>query len=102
MKHACTTAANQMAAVSGSLVSASPVSYDRSMNFVLFEVQEDKDVNVWRTKVDSTFQTIAGRSVEIDDVFRLGRFRPDETRPILIKLRSAWDRRILLNGSRKF
>ena len=30
------------------------------------------------------------------DMFRLGRFVVNKTRPIIVKLRSAWDRRILL------
>jgi len=34
--------------------------------------------------------------VESTDMFRLGRFVANKTRPIVVKLRTTWDRRILL------
>ena len=49
------------------------------MNVVLFGVDEDKDSNVWRAKVDNAFQLIAGRAMAIIDTFRLGRFSHDQT-----------------------
>ena len=39
---------------------------------------------------------INGNDVESTDMFRLGRFVANKTRPIVVKLRTAWDRRILL------
>jgi hypothetical protein len=36
--------------------------------------------------------------VDIVDMFRLGRFNTGKTRPVLVKLRTVWDRRIILNG----
>ena len=44
----------------------------------------------------------AGRDVELSDAFRIGgKFAAGKTRPILVKLRSIWDRRLFLNGTRK-
>jgi hypothetical protein len=71
------------------------------MNVVLFGVDENKDFNVWRAKVDDTLHSIAGRAVDTADMFRIGRYNSNKKRLILIKLRSVWDCRVLLNGSRK-
>ena len=44
----------------------------------------------------------ASRDVEIADAFRIGgKFSSDKTRPILVRLRSAWDKRLVLSGARK-
>ena len=39
--------------------------------------------------------------MEIDDSFRLGRFAEGRVRPILVKLKTAWDRRLILYSSSK-
>jgi hypothetical protein len=45
---------------------------------------------------------LAGRTVEIADVIRIGgRYQAGRIRPVLLKLRSIWDRRILLSARRK-
>ena len=46
-------------------------------------------------------QLTAGKDVEIVDAFRLGRYTAGKTRPVLVKLRSIWDRRLVLSGRRK-
>jgi len=38
--------------------------------------------------------------VDIADAFRLGRFQQGRTRPVLVKLRSIWDKRVVLSNSR--
>lgn len=70
---------------------------DRSMNLVLFGVAEDKDASVWRRKVDQTLLYVSGYNVDVTDMFRIGRYTQDKTRPIVVKLRTAWDRRIILS-----
>lgn len=45
-------------------------THDKSMNVVLFGVEEDKDFNKWRGKVDNALQLIAGRTVAISHIFR--------------------------------
>ena len=69
---------------------------DRSMNIVVFGVAEDRSHLVWRQNVDQALKFINGNDVESTDMFRLGRFVANKTRPIVVKLRTAWDRRILL------
>ena len=64
---------------------------DRSMNIVVFGVAEDRSHLVWRQNVDQALKFINGNDVE-----STGRFVANKTRPIIVKLRTAWDRRILL------
>ena len=74
---------------------------DRSMNIVLFGVKEDHSTAVWRKIVDDALHFIVGRDVDIVDAFRIGRFADSKTRPIVIRLRSVWDKRLILSGSKK-
>ena len=74
---------------------------DRSANLVIFGIAEDRNVTIWKNKIDAVFQFILGRNVDIDDAFRLGPYRAGKVRPILVKLRSAWDRRLLLASCAK-
>jgi len=41
---------------------------------------------------------VSGHDIDVVDLFRLGRFNPDKTRPVLVKLRTIWHKRILLNN----
>ena len=73
---------------------------DRSRNIVVTGVAEDRNDKVWRSNVVAVLQVAAGRDVQILDAFRLGgRFTAGKTRPILVKLQSAWDRRVVLSGA---
>jgi hypothetical protein len=74
---------------------------DRSMNVVVFGVAEDRVASVWRQKVDDALSFISGHNVDVVDAFRVGRFVVDKTRPIIVKLRSVWDRRIIVSNSYK-
>ena len=44
---------------------------------------------------------IVERDVSISDATRLGKFQPDKTRPVLVKLHSVWDKRVILRSARK-
>jgi len=45
------------------------------MNSIIFGVDEKRDPNIWHTiTVNGVFNELAGRSVDIVDMFRLGRF----------------------------
>ena len=44
---------------------------------------------------------VVGRDVDIADAYRLGQFKSDKIRPILVKLRSVWDRRLIIRSSWK-
>lgn len=74
---------------------------DRSQNLILFGIPEDKNVNVWQQAVSVVLKYVADKDIEVVDLFRIGRFNAQKTRPIIVKLRSFWDRRILLSSSYK-
>jgi hypothetical protein len=82
-------------------VRTSSEDIDRSRNIVLFGVEEHRDISVWRGAVDSILKFIVGRDVDVDDSFRLGKYQAGKIRPILVKLKTAWDRRLILQGRRK-
>jgi hypothetical protein len=46
---------------------------------------------------------VAGRSVDIADAFRIGKFNATQSRPrpIIVKLRNAWHRRLVLSNAHK-
>jgi hypothetical protein len=71
---------------------------DRQQNIVVSGVKEDQDPSIWRQKVEDILQFVHGTRVDITDMFRLGRFSSGKTRPVLVKLRTVWDKRIILNG----
>ena len=71
-------------------------SDDRSMNIVMFGVAEDRNASVWRKKVENALGFISGHEMDIVDMFRAGRYTASKTRPIIIKLRTVWDKRIIL------
>ena len=83
---------------SGHTVVSDERSTDRSMNLVVFGIAEDREAAGWRRKVDDVLQFAAGRSVDIMDTFRIGRYAAGKVRPILVKLRAVWDRRIILSN----
>lgn len=76
---------------------------DRKLNVVIFGVKEDRDVDVWHSSVKDILRFVAGHDVDVVDMFRLGRFAsgsdgaPRKPRPILVKLRVFWDRRVILS-----
>ena len=73
---------------------------DRSHNIVISGVEENRDHTVWRDNVLNILRTAAGRDVHIEDAFRLGAYQSSKKRPILVKFRSIWDRRLVLSGAR--
>ena len=82
--------------------SSTPV--DRSANVILFGVPE-LSLSDTKSVIDEVTTHMIGRSVRIRDAFCIGRKKPnsDESsrpRPLLIKLDSCWDRRILLSSRR--
>jgi hypothetical protein len=76
---------------------SSSVSIDRSLNLIVFGVKEDRNADVWRRRVDDVLIYVTGKSIDVVDLFRLGRFNPDKTRPVLVKLRTVWDKRCILS-----
>lgn len=76
-------------------------STDRSSNVVVFGVKEDRVANVWRQTLDAALSFVTGHAVDVVDAYRIGRFDASKTRPIIVKLRSVWDRRIIVSNSYK-
>jgi hypothetical protein len=86
----------------GATSSASTASVrDRSFNIVVFGVQEDNNVNVWRQKVFDVLKFTVGRPVAVSEMFRVGGRVgvAGKVRPIVVKLMSTWDRRTALSCS---
>lgn len=74
---------------------------DRSLNVVITGIEENNDSSIWKSMVTDVLYTAAGRDVSIADAFRLGRQSRHRLRPILVKMHSVWDRRLVLSGARK-
>ena len=75
---------------------------DRSMNVVVYGLAESRDSLQWRDELANVLRCAAGRDVPVTDALRIGgRFVADRTRPVLVKLQTVWDRRLVLSGTRK-
>ena len=70
-------------------------------NVVVFGVNESSDMSVWCQSITNAFRHILGHDVSIDDMFRIGRFATGRIRPIIVRLHSVWDHRLLLSGAFK-
>lgn len=81
----------------GTLATKPIVSVDRKMNVIIFGIKESSDAEVWRKSVNDALMFVCGHLVDIVDAFRLGRFNAAKTRPILVKLRTLWDKRLILS-----
>ena len=72
---------------------------DRRNNVIFFGLEE-KSLLETRKDVESILEFLCGRAVPFSDAFRLGRFKGSDNdhapRPLLVKLSSAWDRRLIL------
>ena len=85
-----------------SSVSLSPSSADdRSCNVILFGLPEGRSLVESKKVVDEVLEFISGKPIQIKDMFRLGKYIPSTSsssrpRPILIKLCTAWDRKLVL------
>ena len=81
-------------------VSHSSSANDRSCNVVLFGLPEGRSLVESKKVVDEILEFLSGKSIQIKDMFRLGKFISQTTssrpRPVLIKLCTAWDRKLVL------
>jgi hypothetical protein len=76
---------------------------DRSTNIIVFGLAEDRDISVWNATLSHALTHVAGRPVEIANAFRIGKFNATHARPrpIIVRLRNVWDRRLLISNARK-
>ena len=70
----------------------------REQNIIVFGISESSE---WRKKLTDVLNYTAGREIVVQDAFRIGRSAPGKHRPIIVKLHSIWDRRLLLSNSRQ-
>jgi hypothetical protein len=75
-------------------------SRDVSRNIIITGVAESRNPTDWCDIVTTALRTASGRDVKFDDAIRLGKFIPDKPpRPILVKLCTPWDKRIVVGGA---
>ena len=76
----------------------------RTCNLVLFGLPETDSILELKSEVDELLKYLSGKSVSVNDVFRLGKYSASSSkrpRPLLIKLAMIWDRKIFLLQTRK-
>ena len=69
---------------------------NRLANLIVYGVPENRNAAEWRQVIDEILTFLLNKPVDLVDSFRLGRYDENKTRPILIKLSTRWDRRLLL------
>ncbi len=79
---------------------------ERSNNLVVFGLPEVGSLQELKSSVDELLQFLVGKQVDLNDLFRLGRksatpSESDRPRPVLLKLTSSWDRRLIMSTVRK-
>ena len=91
------------ASLSYSMGAKSLQSSDRDSNLVLFGLSETHSLIESKEVVDEVLEFLAGKPVQIRDMFRLGKINRPPTAssqpcpwPVLIKLAVAWDRKLVL------
>ncbi len=84
-----------------------PIPSDRRSNIILFGLPEKDNLEDTKSIVDEVFSFVVGKDVNWSDAFRLGRRKPGGSsdplppRPLLVKLVSEWDKRLLLSSKYK-
>ena len=80
-----------------------PSPEGRDCNLVLFGLPERRSIVETKDLVDGTLEFLANKPVPVKDVFRLGKYSsssgspgPGRPRPVLIKLTTQWDRKLIL------
>lgn len=68
----------------------------RELNVVLFGIPESRNRRVWNQQVSDVLNFVAVRAIVINDALRLGAFKSDQTRPVLVSLQNISDRRKLM------
>lgn len=76
----------------------SPVTDSRACNLVLFGLPETESILQLKSEVDELLEFLSGKHVSVNDVFRLGKYSAGSKcpRPVLIKLTTAWDHKLVL------
>ena len=82
------------------------VFVDRRENLMIFGIKESQSMTDTMDSVKKMLEFLTGRSTTVKDLFRIGKFMeprvshdepsPSRPRPIVLKLTSPWDRRLVL------
>lgn len=67
----------------------------------MFGIAENRNASVWKDKLDDIFHFIVGRDICVADAFRMGSYREGKVRPLMVKLSSPWDRRLILASCKR-
>jgi len=85
-----------------------PGQTDRLDNIVIFGLPEGGSLSDLKNSVDELFTFLVGNSIPLRDLFRVGHHQkpmdsPISTcpHPVLVKLTSSWDRRLVMSIVRK-
>ena len=73
-------------------------SNDRHSNLLVFGLPETSSLMETKEKVDNMLAYLTG-TIDVRDLFRIGRFKKEAentSRPVLVKLSSAWDRKVVV------
>ena len=75
----------------------------RECNLILFGLPDHGSLVETKASVDELLEFLVGRSIQVKDLFRLGKYvHPKDfedsrrPRPVLIKLTTPWDRKLIL------
>ena len=70
----------------------------RASNLILFGLHEKNSLLEVKNVVDELLEFLGGTPIKVNDLFWLGKFSTSSSRPrpVLIKLATAWDRKIIL------
>jgi len=76
-------------------------SDDRVNNIVMFGIPEDPSLIIWRKTVEDALRHVNDSDVAISDLYRVGRYAAGKVRPVVVKLQSSWDKRLILINCKK-
>ena len=81
---------------------------NRAYNLIIFGLPEVESLPALKKSVDELLNFLVGKSIPLHDLFRLGRRKkipdsmpPCRPRPVLLKLMSTWDRRLVMSAVSK-
>jgi hypothetical protein len=101
--HSSILSANNSATATQSGAASTSSAEDRAKNIIVFGLAEDRNRTGWYSTIKEALQHVAGRTVDVADAFRIGKYNANQLRPrpVIVKLRSGWDRRLVLSSARK-
>jgi hypothetical protein len=82
--------------------SRQPDDIDRARNIIVSGIPEDRDRDIRMNTVKRALVVSAGRAIAVEAALRIGgHFSSTRKRPILVRLSSVWERRVVVSSARK-